>query len=63
MMKNLAKVALVEILPTHRAMLEMPRLGLDWAVVVFARVARSFVVGPISHFRSLNTLAASIRAS
>lgn len=46
-MKHLAKIAHVEILPADWAMLEMLRLGLDRPVVIFALVPRGFVVGAV----------------
>ncbi|WP_352641237.1 KTSC domain-containing protein [Mesorhizobium sp. M0520] len=49
MMKDLAKIAHVEILPTHRAMLEMLRLGLERPIVISARVSSGFVVRSNSH--------------
>ena len=62
MVKHLAEIAHVEILPAYGAMLEMFRLRLDWLVVVLASISRAFVVGPVSHFRSRKTLAAFVRA-
>lgn len=48
-MKDLAKIAHVEILSAHWTMFEMLRLGLDRPVVVFARVASGLVVGTDLH--------------
>ncbi|WP_287254808.1 hypothetical protein [Mesorhizobium sp.] len=48
MMKHLAKIALVEVLPADRTALKMLRLGLDRPVVIFTLVAGGLVV---SYFR------------
>jgi hypothetical protein len=41
MMKHLAKIAIVEVLSTNGAMLEMLRLVLDWLVVVLVSISRA----------------------
>ncbi|WP_287188418.1 hypothetical protein, partial [Mesorhizobium sp.] len=60
MMKHLAEIAHLEILPAHWTMLEMLCLRFNRPVVALASTSRAFAVGQISHFRSRNTLAASV---
>lgn len=61
-MKHLTKIAHVEILSAHRAMLKMIRLGLDRPMVVVALVTGGFVVRTVSQFCSRSALAAFVRA-